>query len=299
MRHSLKQDIHPFHHLILVIVIGLLAFVTIYPVALTFIGSFTDEASLLKNGYRLLPDIWSLRAYEYLFDLAGLQIIRSYGVTITITLVGTVISVLFTLLCAYALSNADFAWRNGISFIIFFTMLFNVGLVPSYILMVQVYGLRNSLWALILPLLVNPFNIIVLRTFIKMSVHTSLIESAQMDGANHYTILFQIVAPLSKAGIATIAFFNMLAYWNDWFNAMLYIEDLKLLPIQALLQRITSAILWLTQNAGVVSSTVHQSPPSITMQLALNVIATTPILVAYPFFQKYFISGLTVGAVKS
>jgi putative aldouronate transport system permease protein len=281
------------------LIAGLFAFVCVFPFLFITIISFTDETTLARNGYRLIPEKWSLEGYIYVFK-AGDQLLRSYGVTIFVTVVGTVISLIFTSMFAYAISRKSFKYRNFFSFFAFFTMLFNGGLVPTYIVATQLLGLKNSIWGLVLPLVVNAFYIMIMRTFFITMVPDAIIESGKIDGAGEFGIFLRLVLPLSLPGLATIGLFSTLGYWNDWFNAMLYIDDPNLVPLQALLMRIETSMQFILQNSqnSSISIALLQSLPQDTSRMAMVVLATGPIVLAYPFFQRYFIQGLTIGAVK-
>jgi putative aldouronate transport system permease protein len=203
-------------------------------------------------------------------------------------------------LFAYAISRRGFKYRNFFSFFAFFTMLFNGGLVPTYIVTTKLLGLQNSVWALILPLTVNAFYIMIMRTFFATMIPDAIIESGKIDGAGEFGIFLRLVIPLALPGLATIALFSTLGYWNDWFNALLYIEDPNLVPLQSMLMRIENSMQFILQNTNNPSlgMGVLQSMPQDTSRMAMVVLATGPIVLAYPFFQRYFIQGLTVGAVK-
>ncbi len=279
--------------------VGLFSIACVFPFVFVVIISFTDEAALSKNGYSVFPEKWSLEAYRYVF-LTGEQLFRSYGVTAFVTLVGTIVSLVFISLFAYAISRRSFKYRNFFSFFAFFTMLFNGGLVPTYIVVTQLLGLKDSVWALILPLAVNAFYIMIMRTFFSISVPESLIEAGKIDGASEFGIFVRLVLPLSLPGLATIGLFSTLGYWNDWFNALLYIDNPNLVPLQSMLMRIETSMQFLLQNASNPSVNVGllQSLPQDSSRMAMVVLATGPIVLAYPFFQRYFVQGLTVGAVK-
>lgn len=281
------------------IIAGIVAFVCVFPFLFVTIISFTDESTLAQNGYSIFPAKLSLEAYKYVFQ-TGDQLLRSYGVTILVTIVGTLVSLIITTLFAYAISRKSFKYRNFFSFFAFFTMLFNGGLVPTYIVATQLLGLKNSIWALIMPLLVNAFYIMIMRTFFATMVPGAIIESGKIDGAGEFGIFIRLVLPLSLPGIATIALFNTLGYWNDWFNALLYIEDPNLVPLQSMLMRIENSMQFILQNSQNTSINmgILQDMPQDTSRMAMVVLATGPIVFAYPFFQRYFIQGLTIGAVK-
>lgn len=278
------------------IILAILAISCVFPFVFVIIISLTSEQSLLENGYSIFPKEWSLDAYKYLIQSGG-SLLQSYWVTIKVTLLGTIINVSMVSTYAYALSRKNFKYRKQFTFLVFFTMLFGGGMVPSYIVMTQVLGLKNTIWALVLPLAFNSFNIIVMRTFFQKSVPDSIIESARIDGASEFRIFLKIVVPLALPGIATIALFSTLAYWNDWFNAMLYVDYQELVPLQHMLMKIEKNMEFIRQNA-MLSGEVMSALPQESVRMAMVVISTLPIALTYPFFQKYFISGLTVGGVK-
>ncbi|NIK70513.1 MULTISPECIES: carbohydrate ABC transporter permease [unclassified Paenibacillus] len=296
------KDFHrltPAWNVIFNLIAGLFALACVFPFLLVMVISFTDEKTLALDGYSLFPKKWSTDAYSYLFK-AGDQLLRSYGVTILVTVVGTVISLVFISLFAYAISRKGFKYRKFFSFLAFFTMLFNGGLVPTYIVTTKLLGLGNSLWALILPLAVNAFYIMIMRTFFSTMIPDAIIESGKIDGAGEFGIFFRLIVPLALPGLATIALFNVLGYWNDWFNALLYIENPDLVPLQSMLMRIENSMQFILANSNNASlgTAVLQSMPQDTSRMAMVVLATGPIVLAYPFFQRYFVQGLTVGAVK-
>ncbi|GFZ88909.1 ABC transporter permease [Paenibacillus marchantiophytorum] len=297
-----KQDFHKLPPLLNVfahVAAGLFTIACVFPFLFVTIISFTDEKSLNTNGYRIIPEKWSLEAYRYLFK-AGDQLLMSYGVTILVTVVGTLVSLILTATFAYAISRKSFKFRNFFGFFAFFTMLFNGGLVPTYIVMTQLLGLKDSLWALVLPLAGNAFYIMIMRTFFVTSVPDAIIESGKIDGAGEFGIFVRLVLPLSLPGLATIGLFSTLGYWNDWFNALLYIDTPNLVPLQSMLMRIENSMQFLLQNTSNPSVGIGllQSLPQDTSRMAMVVLATGPIIFAYPFFQRYFIQGLTIGAVK-
>ncbi|MDH6431434.1 MULTISPECIES: carbohydrate ABC transporter permease [Paenibacillus] len=294
-----------FHHLstpwniTFNLIAGIFAFLCVFPFLFVVIISFTDEVALARDGYKLIPAKWSLGAYRYVFE-SGDMLLRSYGVTIFVTVIGTIISLLFIAFYAYAISRKSFRYRNFFSFFAFFTMLFNGGLVPTYIIVTQFLSLKDTIWALILPLAVNAFYIMILRTFYSTSVPDAIIESGKIDGAGEFRIFLKLVLPLSLPGLATIALFSTLGYWNDWFNALLYIDNPNLVPLQSMLMRIETSMQFILQNSQNSSLSLEalRSMPQDTSRMAMVVLATGPIIFAYPFFQRYFIQGLTIGAVK-
>jgi putative aldouronate transport system permease protein len=281
------------------VLLGSFAFMCIFPFLYVIIISISNEQSLAENGYQLIPEQWSLDAYKYLWDMKA-QVLQAYGVTIFVTVVGTFLSVTVISMYAYAISRKQFKFRKQFTFIAFFTMLFSGGMVPFYIVMTQFLDLKNTMWALILPMAVNAFYIIIMRTFFLRSVPEAILESARIDGAGEMRIFLTIVLPLSIPGIATIALFSTLAYWNDWFNALLFIDDPNKIPLQSLLMRIENNMDFIKQNAMLSNqnSAILKSIPQDSARMAMVVIATLPIALSYPFFQKYFIKGLTIGGVK-
>lgn len=287
-------------NVVLNIVLAILAFLAIVPFAFVIIISFTSEKALKYNGYSFFPKEFTIEAYKYVLD-SGSQLTHSYLVTIFITIVGTIVGLFLISTFAYALSRRTFAFRNFFTMVTFIPMLFGGGLVSYYLVVTRLLHLKNTVWALILPLCVNSWYIIVLRTFFKTSVPEAVIESAKIDGASEMRLFFQIVLPISLPGIATIALFLTLGYWNDWFNAMLFIDKDSLVPLQYLLMRIENSMEFLAQNASKLGTSqidAANSLPKETAKMAMVVLATAPIIFAYPFFQKYFVNGLTIGAVK-
>lgn len=304
MRKKKYRDAHhvsPAINVLFNIIAGVFAFICVYPFLFVIVISLTSEESLTKNGYSIFPEKWSFAAYEYIFK-AGDQLLHSYGVTILITVLGTLVSLLVISLYAYAISRKNFSYRGFFSFIAFFTMLFNGGLVPTYLVVTQMLHLKDTLWALILPLVMNAFYILILRTFYSTTVPDAIIESAKIDGAGELRAFFTIVVPISLPGIATIGLFATLGYWNDWFNALLYIDNPNLVPLQSMLMRIENSMQFLLTNAQLSSSgqslELLRTLPQEATRMALVVLATVPIACAYPFFQRYFVQGLTIGAVK-
>lgn len=288
-------------NIVMNIILAIFSFMCIFPFIFVVIISFTDEKTLARNGYRIIPQKFSLAAYEYIFK-SGRQLLNSYIVTIAVTILGTLISLLVISMFSYALSRKNFRYRKLFAFMAFFTMLFNGGLVPTYMVCSRLLHLNDTIWALILPMCVNAFYILVLRTFFQTSVPDSIIESAKIDGASEFRTFLQIVLPISLPGLATIGLFCTLGYWNDWFNALLYIENPSFTPLQYMLMKIENSIEFISQNSGKINTAqsveILANLPKETSKMAMVVLATGPIVLAYPFFQKYFVSGLTVGAIK-
>lgn len=281
------------------IIFILLTIAAAAPFLLLIASSFTSEASLAQYGYGFWPREFSVDAYVYLFK-SSTKILRGYGITILVTVVGTVCSILLTTLFAYPLSRRELPFRYGFSFFVFFTMLFNGGLVPSYMMWTQIFHIKNTLFALLIPsLLMNAFYVIMMRSFFTANIPDALVEAARIDGAGEYRILFGIVLPLSKPMMATLSLMIGLGYWNDWMNSLYYITDEKLYSIQAILNTIITNIQFLTSGQSSLASSVDVSKlPNISVRMAVAVIGILPILLIYPCFQKYFVKGIVVGGVK-
>ena len=275
-----------------------LALVCVAPVIFVTIISFSAESSISTKGYSFLPAEWAIEAYEYLWRMRD-TIFRNILNSIGITVVGTLLGLTLTTTFAYTISRKAFFMRRFFVWFIFIPMMFNGGLLSTYVVNTQLLGLKDTYLALILPLACSSFYIIILRTFFSTTVPEEIIESGRMDGASQLRIFVQLVLPISLPAIATIGLFLTFAYWNDWYQALLYISTSSrhLYPLQYVLVNIERNIAYLTNNAHVMSadSTVL---PSETMRMAIVVIIVTPIALSYPFFQKYFISGLTIGSVK-
>lgn len=272
----------------------------VVPFIFVVIISFSSSESIRQIGFSFIPNSWSLEAYKYLWDM-GAQLWVSYFNSFFITVVGTVLSVLMCILYSYALFRKDFKFRNFFTFFSFFTMLFGGGLAPTYMVCKQMLGLSDSYAAVIVPMLVNPFNIIVMRTFFQSSVPEELIESAAIDGSGEYNTLFKIIVPIAKPGIATVGLLTALAYWNEWFIPMLYVREGKYIPLQYLLQKMQQNVEFLAKNASMLGAEGAQlaaKAPSDSLRMAMVVLIVVPIAFAYPFFQRYIISGLTIGSVK-
>ena len=270
----------------------------VLPLILVVIVSFSSEQSIFQNGYSFFPSEWSLDAYRFFFRL-GDQLVRSYGITIFVTVAGTLFSLAITAMFAYVLSRADYAYNRLFTLLMLFTMLFNGGIVATYMVNTQLLGLGDSLGALIFPMSLNAFYVIVLRTFYK-GIPLEIIEAARIDGAGEFKTFFRIVMPLSKPGLATIGMFTTIAYWNDWFLGMLYIIDQKKYPVQTLLWSMQNSLEFMKQSSAnaLEYAEMAANAPTDSGRMALTVLVVLPLLLAYPFFQNYFVKGLTVGGVK-
>lgn len=286
---------------VIYIVLGLFSLCCIIPFIFVVIISFSSEASIRQIGYSFIPMEWSTEAFRYAFKKLP-QIWRSYFNSLFITMVSTALSTLMCALYSYVLYRPDFRFRRFFNFFSFFTMIFGGGLVPTYIICSQVLGLSENYGALIVPLLVNPFNIIIMRTFFKSSVPLELIEAATIDGSGEYNTLFRVVAPIAKPGVATIALLNALVFWNDWYLSLLYIKRNKILqPLQALLMELQNNVEYLSRMAGQMgAAAINEAAkmPTQSLRMVLVVLIVVPIACAYPFFQRYIVAGLSVGSVK-
>ncbi|MBQ7519991.1 MAG: carbohydrate ABC transporter permease, partial [Clostridia bacterium] len=280
------------------LILGLFALACIIPFVFVIIISFSSEDSIRRIGYSFLPAAWSLDAYKQVLSL-GDALWRSYFNSFFITIVGTLVSVTMCVLYAYPLYRKDYKFRGFFSFISFFTMIFGGGLIPTYIVCKNLLGMSNNYYALIVPMLVSPFNIIIMRTFFQTSVPFDLIEAATIDGSGEYSTFFRVVLPIAKPGLATIALLNSLAYWNDWYLSLLYIKQNKVLqPLQALLMELQNNVEYLNRMSAALGSAAIQEAaraPTQTLRMALVVLIVVPIACAYPFFQQYIVAGLTVG----
>lgn len=281
------------------LILGIMTLLALLPFVLLIIASFTDEETAIKNGFSFFPEKWGLSAYKYLIGEWS-QIGHAYMMTIVVTVIGTVLCLILTTLLAYGLTR-DIVGKVVLNFFVVFTMLFNGGIVASYYIWTRYFHIKNTIWALILPgLLISAFNIILIKNYFQTSVPESLLESARIDGAGEFTIFGKIVLPLSKPIIATIGLMSALGYWNNWTNGLYYIDDSSLYTIQLVLNRINESASFLASNSSQMGDMLNgtASIPTTTMRMAIAVIAILPILVVYPFFQKYFVKGITIGAVK-
>ena len=270
------------------------------PIWLVVISSFTDETSLVQNGYGFWPQKWSVEAYGYLFA-KGSIVGYAYKNTIISTLAGTVACMISVGLYAYPLSRSDFKFRNFFTFFSFFTMLFGGGMVAFYVTTRQIVGIGNTIWALFLPSSFSAYWVIIMRTFYKSNVPEAILESARIDGAGEWRTYLQIVLPLSKPGLATVALFAAVGIWNNFNNCLLFIDDTKNYNLQYMIYSLMQNIRFLRENAAKMGSAALEAAanlPSETFRMAMAVITVGPIILAYPFFQRYFIKGLTIGAVK-
>lgn len=278
----------------------ILALICVVPLLVVLSISLSSEESIRQTGYHIFPSAFSGEAYSYIAN-QGTMIARALGVSVFVTVVGTVLGVLLTTSMGYAISRPNFKLKGLLTWIVFIPMVFNGGLVSSYYINSNMLGLKDTVWALILPLAVSSFNVIICKTFFKSTIPDGLIESAEMDGASQMRIFFTIVLPISLPVIATIGLFLCFGYWNDWFQSMLYINNQDLYSLQALLNNLMSNVDALAKNAssmGVSYALLAATMPKESARMAVAIVIVLPVAFAYPFFQRYFISGLTVGAVK-
>lgn len=274
----------------------MLSILCIIPFVLVVSSSLTEETKIVTDGYQFIPTAFSVEAYTILFKYPK-QMVNAYVVTIGVTIAGTLLGLFLTSMTAYALSRKDFKWRNKFSFFFFFTTLFNGGLVPWYLLMVNYLHMKDTLLALIVPMMLNVFYIIVMKSFMG-GIPEAIVESAKIDGAGDFKIYASLILPLSKPALATIGLFLALAYWNDWYNALLFVSHENLMPLQYYLYKMLGNMDGMRKAMMGAGAVVTTSIPTESLKMAMTVVATGPILLAYPFVQKYFVQGLTIGAVK-
>ncbi len=283
------------------IVMIILSLTAVIPFVLLVISSFTDNNALIADGYSFTPSKWSTYAYEYIFK-TGNSVVHSYWISILLTLVGTVLSLTITTLLAYALSKPDLPGRNIMLFLVVFTMLFNGGLVPTYMVYTKMFNIKNTFFALLIPgLLTNGFNIMLMKSYFSSSLPGEIMDAAYIDGAGEWNAFMRIAVPLSKPIIATIGLFNGIAYWNDWMNGYIYLtKRTDLYSVQNLLNRMMANIQYLSQNSSHVqdAGVGLASIPSVSVRMAMATVGVLPILLVYPFIQGNFVKGITLGGVK-
>ena len=288
------------YQIVITIIVLLLVFATICPFVLLFMSSISSESSLIRNGYQFWPKEFSLNAYKYITRNAD-TIIRAYGLTILTTIVGTFLCLFLTITLAYPLSRKNLKGRRVILLLILLTMLFHGGVVPSYILWVKYLHIKNTFWALVLPnLLLNSFHLILMKNYFENSIPQQIIEAAQIDGAGHLAVLWHVILPMGKPIIATIMMFTILTYWNDWVNPLYFVSDSKMWSLQILLENIMNNIQFLVKNSKVAAQIglSVSSLPSVSVRMAIAALGILPILILFPFFQKYIVKGISLGALK-
>ena len=283
------------------VILVVISIVALFPMILLVVASFTDENELITNGYQILPKKLSLEAYTYMVKQAA-TIVRSYLVTIGTTVVGTGLSVLLTTSIAYPMARKTFRYRNALSFFVYFTMLFNGGLVPTYINYTTVFHVKDTFFGLLVPsLMMSAFNVLLMKSYFVTGVPDEILEAAYIDGANEFQTMWKIAIPLSKPIITTVAMFSGIAYWNDWNNGYIYLtKRTDLYSIQNLLNRLMQNIQALTQNANNMAQAGEglSQIPSGTVRMAMAALGILPIMIIYPFIQKNFVKGITLGGVK-
>ena len=280
------------------VVLILITLSIVLPFVLVFISSLTDENTLIRNGYSFFPEKFSFYAYSYIIR-QGEKILRAYGITVFVTIVGTAANIAMSALLAYPLSVKKLPYRRAITFFVFFTMLFNGGLVPTYLMYVNYFHIKNTYMALLIPsLMLNAFYIMITRSYIQSNIPEELVEACRIDGASETKIFWKMVLPLSKPIFVTLVLFIGIGYWNDWLNGMYYLTEPKYFSIQNLLNKMLNNVNFLATNSTVASQAGNVSIPSITIRMAIAMVGILPIIIIYPFLQKYFVKGITLGAVK-
>ena len=283
------------YHIMAKVILTIFSLMVLIPVMVMVMSSFSDESAAIRDGYSLWPSEFSLEAYRYILqriDVLG----RAYLITICVTVAGTVLSLAITCTLAYGLAQ-NITGKKILMFLVIFTMLFNGGLIPTYYFYTNVFMIKNTYLAYIVPnLLCSAFNVILLKNYYSNSISPALRESARIDGAGEFTIFLRIIVPLSKPIIATVGLLNVINYWNDWQNSLYYIDDGKMASIQQVLRNMTNNVSFLANNSGISQST--SQIPGVTVRMAIAVLSVVPIMAAFPFFEKYFVKGITLGAVK-
>lgn len=282
------------------VIFSLVSLVCVLPIVLMAVASFTDNDTLNLYGYSFFPEEWSLEAYEFLLKQSGV-ISASFFNSIFVTFAGTILGLSTTVLLAYVISRRDLIGRRALMFFVFFTMLFNGGMVPTYLMYIQLFGIKNTYWALLFPhLLVNGFNILLVRTFFANNVPEALLEAARIDGAGELRTFLSVVLPISKPILATVGLLIGVGYWNDWYNGLLFVTEVPYYTLQNFLNKIMMDLQFLSQNMSVTSdvNSIIANVPSSTVRMAMAFIGTLPVIVIFPFFQKYFTKGIAVGAMK-
>lgn len=292
--------IKPLTNILFNLVFIILGIVAVFPVLFVVMISLTAESSIQEHGYQIIPAAFSLDGYRFLYQQSDM-ILRALGVSLFVTGVGTVLGVMLTTSMGYVMSRPQFRLKKFVTWLVFIPMIFNGGLVSSYYVTANLLHLKDSIWALILPLAVSSFNVIICKTFFRSTIPDALVESAKIDGASQLRIFLRIVLPISLPVLATIGLFLSFSYWNDWFQSMLYIDNQNMYSLQALLSKIMGQADYLAKNAsslGVSIAEAASKMPKESARMAITVLIVLPIACAYPFFQKYYTSGLTIGAVK-
>ena len=296
MRNHRRGESPAFRAIGFIVVIAATLFCFV-PLLLIVSGSFTENQALMRNGYGLFPSEFSLEAYAFILKMPA-GIARSYVNTIIVTALGTAIGLLCITMTSYVLQRKDFKYRNSIAFLIYFTTIFGGGLVPWFILLSKYLGMQNTYMARLLPLLMTPFLIFLMRTFIQTTVPVEMVESAKIDGAGDFRIYRSIVMPTITPGLATVGLFLALTYWNDWYLTSLFITKSKMYSLQYYLYDILNSIRFAQEMAAQSGTVVLENMPTESIKMAMVVVVTGPVVFLYPFVQRYFVSGLTIGSVK-
>lgn len=277
--------------------IGLFGLLCLYPLVLTLSVSLSSESEIVRHGYSAIPQMATFNTYIYIFANSGMRILKSYGVTIFITAAGTVGAMLITSMIAFAISIKSLKYRNIIAFLCNFTIVFSAGLIPWYVVCVNYYGLKNNILALILPSIFSVWNMFLMRTYFS-SISPSLYEAAKIDGATYLRIYWRIALPLSKTAVLTVGLMYALQYWNDWWNALIFINNKDLFPLQYYLYTILSNVNAISSGRIPSGAAAGITLPSETVKMAVTVITIGPIIFLYPMVQRYFVQGIMTGAIK-
>ena len=281
---------------VIYMIVGVFAFACLYPLLLTLMTSITDEQALIRNGYQMFPEKYSFAAYRMIIDTMGSKVLGAYKITIFVTVVGTALSLLVTASVGYVVSVKDFKQRNIINMLLYIPMVFSAGLLPWYLVCTKYYHLTNTIWALILPPCLNVFNVFLMRNFFA-SLPQAVFESARMDGAGHFRIFAQIAIPMAQVGIITVGMMYALSYWNDYYNALMFIRKSNMYPMQYYLYNILSNIQFAARQSQTRTN-YNIAIPSETIKMAIIIVTILPILFLYPFIQRYIVKGVVIGAVK-
>ena len=281
---------------VIYMIVGVFAFACLYPLLLTLMTSITDEQTLIRNGYQMFPAKYSFAAYRMIIDTMGSKVLGAYKITIFVTVVGTALSLLVTASVGYVVSVKDFKQRNIINMLLYIPMVFSAGLLPWYLVCTKYYHLTNTIWALILPPCLNVFNVFLMRNFFA-SLPQAVFESARMDGAGHFRIFAQIAIPMAQVGIITVGRMYALSYWNDYYNALMFIRKSNMYPMQYYLYNILSNIQFAARQSQTRTN-YNIAIPSETIKMAIIIVTILPILFLYPFIQRYIVKGVVIGAVK-
>lgn len=293
----MKENKLNIHELVINAILSILSICILIPFLLVISISFSNERTIFTEGYRLIPSDFSFLAYEVILK-SPQTLIQAYGVTIFVTVIGTITSLLLTAMIAYTISRKDYRYRGITTFYVFFTMLFSGGIVPLYILVTQYLNIGDTIWALILPYLINPFYVMIMKGFMDQ-VPFEIVESARIDGAGEWRIFFTLIIPLTIPALATVGLFTSFLYWNDWWLGLLFINDQNLVPLQLLLYRVMNTIEFLANNMHMANVSIDLTQfPTLSARMAMAVLAAGPMLFIFPFFQRFFVRGLTIGSIK-